>query len=95
MVKETRGGGRHGTDWGYGSFGGGGHGGSDEGWGDEGDDGTGWDFNYKQKWKPGDQVRWGGGIATVVSASEVDSGVKIKLDSGKTTEVDGEYLKRA
>lgn len=96
-MNESRRGGRHGTDWGYGSFGGGARGGSDEGWGDEGDDdgGTGWDFNFKQPWKKGDQVRAGSKTGTVVKASEVDSAVTVAWDDGHTGETDGKYLKRA
>ena len=97
MNESRYGRGRHGTEWGYGSYGGGSQGGRDEGWGDEGDDdgGTGWDFNYKQPWKKGDQVKLRGGTGTIVWADEVSSAVKIEMPDGEIADADGKYLKRA
>ena len=97
MNESRYGKGRHGTDWGYGSFGGyGGGGGRDEGWGDDdGDGGTGWDFNYKQPWKKGDKVKLSSGIGTIVWADEVSSHVKVEKADGEIIDTDGKYIKRA
>jgi hypothetical protein len=59
----------------------GGMGGHDEGWGDEDDDdGTGWDFNYKQKWKKGDRALYGRRHVIVTRASEVGPDVEFDYE---------------
>ena len=94
-MNESRYGGRHGMSYGYGSFGGGSQGGRDEGWGDDDDDGTGWDFNFKQPWKKGDKVKLSSGIGTIVWADEVSSHVKVEKADGEIIDTDGKYIKRA
>lgn len=54
---------------------------------------------FMQKFMKGDRVRVGDGAAyqeaTVLSASEVDSAVKIELDSGTVMTIDGDYIEHA
>ncbi len=98
MVKESRGG-RHGTDWGYGSYSSRGdypRGGSDEGWDDEG---GGWGSGPSARelgFKVGDQVRGGGGkMGTVTKASEWDTLLNIEWDDGTRGDLDAKYAKKA
>ena len=61
---------------------------------DEYDDFGGGD-EFTQQFMKGDRVMVGDQEATVLSASEVDSAVKIELDGGTVMTIDGDYLERA
>lgn len=50
---------------------------------------------HTQKFMKGDRVRVGDQEATVLSASEVDSAVKISLDGGVVMTIDGDYIEHA
>lgn len=50
---------------------------------------------FMQKFMKGDRVRVGDQEATVLSASEVDSAVKIELDGGTVMTIDGDYIEHA
>ena len=94
-MNEGRRGGRHGMDYGYGSFGGGSQGGHDEGW-DEPEEG-GWGSGPSARdlgWKVGDTVKGSGKTGTVTKVSEWDTGVSVEWDDGSTGEYDGKYLKK-
>ena len=64
------------------------------GGGDEYDDFGGGD-EFTQKWSKGDRVMVGDQEATVLSASEVDSAVKIELENGTVMTIDGDYIEHA
>lgn len=64
------------------------------GGGDEYDDFGGGD-EFSQKFMKGDRVMVGDQEATVLSASEVDSAVRIKLENGTVMTIDGDYIERA
>jgi hypothetical protein len=51
--------------------------------------------DFMQKFMKGDRVMVGDQEATVLSASQVDSAVKIELDGGTVMTIDGDYLERA
>lgn len=73
-------------------------GGRDEQWGDEDDDGTGWDFNYQQKWRKGDRALYGRSRRPVVvtRASEVGPDVEFDYeDDGSHGYGHADDLKRA
>lgn len=50
---------------------------------------------FMQKFMKGDRVRVGDQEATVLSASEVDSAVKIALVGGTVMTIDGDYIEHA
>ena len=63
---------------------------------DEYDDFGGGGPEFMQQWSTGDVVMTGeGSMATVVSASEVDSAVRIRFEDGTMMTIDGDYLERA
>lgn len=64
------------------------------GGGDEYDDFGGGD-EFAQKFMKGDRVMVGDQEATVLSASEVDSAVRIELDGGTVMTIDGDYIEHA
>ena len=68
-------------------------GGRDEDFGDDDDFGGGDEF--AQKFMKGDRVMVGDQEATVLGVSEVDSAVKIELDSGTVMTIDGDYIEHA
>ena len=51
--------------------------------------------DFTQQFMKGDRVMVGDQEATVLSASEVDSAVKIELDGGTVMTIDGDYIERA
>lgn len=98
MVRETRGG-RHGTEWGYGSYSSRGdypRGGSDEGWGDEEESSWGAGPSARDLgWKKGDAVKSGGMMGTVTKVSEWDTGLSVEWEDGTRGDLDARYAKKA
>lgn len=95
MNESRYGKGRHGTDWGYGSYGGGSQGGRDEGW-DEPEEG-GWGSGPSARdlgWKVGQVITRPGKTGTVTAVSEWDTGVTVEWDDGTKGEYDGKYMKK-
>ncbi len=89
-MNEGRRGGRHGMDYGYGSFGGD----YPRGGEDEGEPESMGPSARELGWKVGDTVKGSGKTGTVTKVSEWDTGVSVEWDDGSTGEYDGKYLKK-
>ena len=91
-MNESRRGGRHGMDYGYGNFSGEyPRGGEDEGWDEPESMGP---SARELGWKVGDTVKGSGKTGTVTKVSDWDTGIDVEWEDGFTGTFDGKYMKK-